>query len=61
MTDDAFILFVMNQIAGNNHNHIEDLELLNREQLAHYHVNRKAIARIKYYIRKKDKENQPII
>ncbi len=55
MTEDAFILFIMNQIAGNGHNHIEDLELLNREQLAHYQTNKKAINRIKYHLRKKNR------
>jgi hypothetical protein len=62
MTDKDFDLFIQNQLAGNGHNSPDDYESLTDEQRNHYQINKRAIKRISYYIKKQTKnEAQPVI
>lgn len=66
MSDEDFIIFVMNQLVKNGHNHIEDLEALNTHpqysQIDIMQLLKRADKRIAYYIKKQDKkEYKPVI
>lgn len=58
MSDEDFIIFIMNQIAGNRRNSPDEYESLTETQRAHYQINKKAINRIKYYVTKQAKKEE---
>ena len=60
MEENDFIILVMNQIAGNGHNSPDDYESLTEEQRNHYQINKRAINRIKYYIKKQIKNESQL-
>ncbi len=61
MIDKDFDLFIQNQLAGNGHNHIDDLEKLNKPQYEHYQINKRALNRIKAYIKRSDNKETKVI